>query len=58
MTHRAHLHHVLHQRAVELGVEIHLNKKVLRYEESIVATVVFEDGLVINPDLTVAADGE
>jgi salicylate hydroxylase len=57
VTHRAHLHEVLHQAAVELGVPIHLQKKVVKYgvEEG---SVTFEDGLVVKPDLVVAADGK
>jgi salicylate hydroxylase len=58
VTHRAHLHQVLHARAVELGADIHLNKKVLKFEVADGGDVAFEDGLVIRPDLTIAADGK
>ena len=56
VTHRAHLHEVLHQGAVDLGVIVHLKKKVEDYgvEEG---SVTFEDGSVVNADLVVAADG-
>jgi salicylate hydroxylase len=57
VTHRAHLHDVLHHRAVELGVSIHLNMKVERYSVD-EGSVKFEDGSIINANLVIAADGK
>ncbi|KAL5335593.1 hypothetical protein BJX70DRAFT_390532 [Aspergillus crustosus] len=56
VTHRAHLHDALHERAVELGVHVKLRKKVEVYkpDEGIVR---FADGEVVNSDLVIAADG-
>ena len=54
--HRAHLHSVLHDRAVQLGVEIQLNWRVIKYglDEG---SLTREDGTTIHADLIVAADG-
>lgn len=57
VTHRAHLHDVLHERTQELGVVVELNRKA----ESIDAEngiVRFTCGETIDADLIVAADGE
>ena len=54
--HRAHLHDVLHHRAVELGVSIHLNKRVEKYSVD-EGSVSFEDGSIVNADLIIAAEG-
>lgn len=57
MTHRAHLHEALHERAEELGVLIHLKKRVQKYDVE-EGSVVFEDGQVVKADLIIAADGK
>lgn len=56
VTHRAHLHDVLHERAQELGVSVALNQKAecIDVENGI---VTFEGGEAIKADLIVAADG-
>jgi salicylate hydroxylase len=57
VTHRAHLHEVLHHRAVELGVSIHLNMKVEKYGVD-EGSVVFEDGSIVTANLVIAAEGK
>ena len=56
MTHRAHLHEVLHERVEELGVPVHLQKRVVNYDSS-EGLVNLEDGNIIKADLVIAADG-
>ena len=57
VTHRADLHQVLHEKAVELGVKVRLGSTVLHYN---VDDPSFElkGGVTISADLIVAADGE
>ncbi|KAL3479834.1 hypothetical protein BJX99DRAFT_255270 [Aspergillus californicus] len=55
VTHRAHLHDVLHERVQELGVPVQLGKRVEGYDAD--GGVEFGDGEVIQADLVVAADG-
>lgn len=56
VTHRAHLHAMLHEAAVKLSVVTHLNRKTTRYyaEEG---KVWFDNGTEIQADVVVAADG-
>ncbi|KAK5189031.1 hypothetical protein LTR92_010990 [Exophiala xenobiotica] len=54
--HRAHLHEVLHDRAVELGVPIELNWRVVKYDLD-AGSLTRGDGATIHADLIVAADG-
>lgn len=54
--HRAHLHEALHARAVQLGVEIRLGCRALRYHAS-EGIVELVDNSRIQGDLVVAADG-
>ncbi|KAL4862807.1 hypothetical protein BDV12DRAFT_190153 [Aspergillus spectabilis] len=56
VTHRAHLHDALHERAQELGVLVKLRKRVERYEAE-EGVVRFADGDIVRSDLVVAADG-
>ncbi|EXJ56370.1 uncharacterized protein A1O5_12637 [Cladophialophora psammophila CBS 110553] len=56
VTHRAHLHEVLHDRTVELGVPVYLSKRVQKYDTQN-GEVTFDDGNLIKADLIVAADG-
>jgi flavin-dependent dehydrogenase len=60
VTHRAHLHQVLHEKVVELGVEVFLDSRVREYlgeeEEGVGMGVVLERGVVVGGDLVVAAD--
>ncbi|KAH8800206.1 hypothetical protein F5884DRAFT_824959 [Xylogone sp. PMI_703] len=56
VTHRAHLHEALHERTQELGVPVHLKKRVEKYNPG-EGSVVFGDGQVIKADLIIAADG-
>lgn len=56
VTHRAHLHDVLHERTKELGVPIYLKKRVNNYEVER-GEVTFDDGEVVMKDLVIAADG-
>ena len=55
--HRAHLHEVLHERAVRLGVPIKLGCKVSKYDPS-EGSFTQQDGTTVRADLIVAADGE
>lgn len=55
--HRAHLHEALHDKAVELGVRIHLGKTVTEYDPER-PSIRFASGEEVVPDLLVAADGE
>ncbi|KAK1996669.1 FAD binding domain-containing protein [Colletotrichum falcatum] len=56
VAHRAHLHFALYQRAVDLGVTVHLNSKVSDYDpETPCATLA--NGQKFTADLVVAADG-
>ncbi|KAK5263544.1 hypothetical protein LTR96_011076 [Exophiala xenobiotica] len=55
--HRAHLHEVLHDRAVELGVPIELNWRVVKYDLD-AGSLTRGDGATIHADLIVAADGK
>lgn len=57
VTHRAHLHEVLHERTQELGVRVVLSQKAAEYDSE-KGTVAFADGEVVKADLIVAADGE
>ncbi|KAJ9602227.1 hypothetical protein H2200_013347 [Cladophialophora chaetospira] len=54
--HRAHLHEVLHDRALELGVSIQLNWRVVKYDLD-AGSLTRKDGATIHTDLIVAADG-
>jgi flavin-dependent dehydrogenase len=60
VTHRAHLHQVLHEKVVELGVEVFLDSRVREYlvdeEEGEGMGLVLESGEVVRGDLVVAAD--
>ncbi|OAP59252.1 hypothetical protein AYL99_06550 [Fonsecaea erecta] len=56
VTHRAHLHEVLHDRTVELGVPVYLSKRVQKYDIQN-GEVTFVDGQVVKADLIIAADG-
>ena len=55
--HRAHLHEVLHDRAVELGVPIELGWKVVKYDLD-AGSLTRSDGSTVHADLIVAADGK
>ncbi|KAI1874299.1 uncharacterized protein JN550_002878 [Neoarthrinium moseri] len=56
VVHRAHFHDALYQRAVELGVKVKLNSRVVEYDAE-GAAVVLEDGSIVKSDLVIAADG-
>jgi salicylate hydroxylase len=55
--HRAHFHEVLHDRAVELGVPVELNWRVVQYDLE-AGSLTRKDGSTIHADLIVAADGK
>jgi salicylate hydroxylase len=57
VTHRAHLHDVLHERTKELQIPIYLNRRVHDYDVEL-GKVVFAGGEVITKDLVIAADGK
>jgi salicylate hydroxylase len=56
VTHRAHLHEILHQKAVELGVVIRLSSRVEKYDAD-EPSFVLVGGETVKADLVVAADG-
>ncbi|GKT71382.1 salicylate hydroxylase [Colletotrichum tofieldiae] len=55
VAHRAHLHSALYQRAVDLGVTVHLNSKVSEYDPRIPCATL-TSGQCFAADLIVAAD--
>jgi salicylate hydroxylase len=55
--HRTHFHSALHKRALELGVEVRVNSKVVDYDLE-APSVELENGQVLSADLIVAADGK
>jgi salicylate hydroxylase len=57
VVHRAHFHSALHKRALELGVEVKVNSKVVDYDLE-APSVELENGQVLPADLVVAADGK
>jgi len=56
VVHRAHFHDALYQLALELGVEVILNSKVVDYDEN-VPSITVEDGKTYTGDLVVSSDG-
>lgn len=56
MVHRAHLHDALHQLALQLGVDVKVNHRVVEYNEEN-PSVKVEDGTILSADLIIAADG-
>ncbi|OCT52820.1 hypothetical protein CLCR_10641 [Cladophialophora carrionii] len=56
VTHRAHLHEILHRKAVELGVIVRLASRVEQYNPD-EPSFVLEGGETVRADLVVAADG-
>ncbi|KAK1985289.1 FAD binding domain-containing protein [Colletotrichum cereale] len=56
VAHRAHLHSALYQRAVDLGVTMHLDSKVSDYNPEIPCATL-ANGRSFTADLVVAADG-
>ena len=56
VAHRAHLHEILHERAVALGVEVRLGKTVKSY--SLAEPSVELEDETVHADIIIAADGE
>ncbi|KIW68827.1 hypothetical protein PV04_04747 [Phialophora macrospora] len=56
VTHRAHLHEILHQKAVELGVVVRLASRVEKYNPD-EPSFDLAGGETVKADLVVAADG-
>ena len=56
VVHRAHFHEAMHQRALELGVAIQLNSRVVEYREQM-GSVELANGSIVQGDLVVAVDG-
>jgi salicylate hydroxylase len=56
VVHRAHFHEAMHQRALELGVAIRLNNRVVQYREQM-GSVELANGSIVQGDLVVAVDG-
>jgi salicylate hydroxylase len=57
VVHRAHFHAALHERALQLGVEVRVNSRVVGYDLE-GPSVELENGPVVGADLVVAADGK
>ena len=57
VTHRADLHQVLYDKAIELGVVVKLGSSVIGYEPD-EPVLMLKSGVEIKADLMVAADGE
>ena len=57
VVHRAHFHSALYERALELGVVVRLNSKIIEYDLD-TPSVSIGDGVAISADLVVAADGK
>lgn len=57
VVHRAHFHEALHQRALQLGVVVDLDSRVVRYNEE-QGSIVLADGSIFKGDLVIAADGK
>lgn len=55
--HRADFHEALYARAKELGVDVRVNSKVVKYDLGAPA-VMLENNTILRADLVVAADGE
>lgn len=60
VVHRAHLHDALHQLALQLGVKVKLDHKVVKYKEGSASqpSVEVKGGACFTADLVVAADGK
>lgn len=56
VVHRAHLHDALHRLAMQLGVVVRVNHRVVKYNDTR-PSVNMENGTVLSADLIVAADG-
>ena len=56
VVHRAHFHDALYRRAIELGVNVLINHKIVDYDDTVPA-VSLANGKVLKADLVVAADG-
>jgi salicylate hydroxylase len=58
VTHRAHLHQVLHEKVIELDVPVFVESKVTEYQlEGQEVAIILESGERLTADLIVAADG-
>jgi salicylate hydroxylase len=57
VVHRAHFHNALHQRALQLGVVVELNARVVKYCEKSASVELANNSIIIG-DLIVAADGK
>ena len=56
VVHRADFHDALHKRALQLGVEVKVDSKVVKYDTT-TPSVELANGILIPADLIVAADG-
>lgn len=56
VVHRADFHHALHQRALQLGVEVKVDHRVVNYDLD-APSVELANGETLHADLVVAADG-
>ncbi|KAH8588837.1 hypothetical protein B0O99DRAFT_746539 [Bisporella sp. PMI_857] len=56
VVHRAHFHEALHQRAIQLGVDVRVGCRVIDYDLDI-PSVQLSSGALLSADLVVAADG-
>lgn len=56
VVHRADFHDALHKRAVQLGVEVKVDSRVVKYDVT-AGAVELANGNVVSGDLIIAADG-
>jgi hypothetical protein len=55
--HRAHFHEALHKRAIDLGVDVKVNQRVVDYDLQ-TPSVKTANGKLYSADLIIAADGK
>ncbi|KAK5271662.1 hypothetical protein LTR96_003488 [Exophiala xenobiotica] len=57
VVHRAHFHDAMYQLALQLGIAVKINSKVLDYDED-APSIMLENGESYSADLIIASDGE
>ena len=57
VVHRAHFHDAMYQLALQLGVEVKINSKVVDYDDE-APSITTENGDLYTADLVISSDGE
>lgn len=57
VVHRAHFHDAMYQLALQLGVDVRINSKVVDYDAE-APSITIENGATHTADLVISADGE